>query len=86
MIHRQIYFSINDTCSSHHSVETAVENQHQCRNADISKDQDEKSLRREHGAGEECDFVSFSDASDPDLKVPKVDYSKCGFNKDSAGH
>lgn len=86
MIQRNFFLSVNETCDTHHTLSTATENQYQCRNADVSDDSVLANLRREKGAGEICNYTTWNDPANPDINSTAVDYSRCGFNKDSAGY
>lgn len=86
MIQRNFFLSVNESCGTHHTFNTKNEHVFQCRNADVSEDKEIENLRREKGAGESCKYTTWNDVSYPNINNTVVDYSRCGFNKDSAGY
>lgn len=86
MVPRYLYLTINDTCSTHHSIKLDNNHHYQCRYGDVSKEQNINDLRRSGGAGEQCNYTTWNSKSDPSINTTASDLSRCGFNKDEGGY
>mmetsp|Transcript_30275 Transcript_30275/g.26832 ORF Transcript_30275/g.26832 Transcript_30275/m.26832 type:complete len:199 (+) Transcript_30275:113-709(+) len=80
------YIGYDAVCKSHYSVINEENTSKRiCRHGDTSVDKTLISLKRPQGAGEICRYYTYTDYENPGVPVEVRDFSKCGFNKDSAG-